>query len=736
MQPSKYQVGILDWLKNGTGNGCCNAVAGSGKSTTLRLAAIALQKSGLLPSHIKIIVFGKANSLDLVTKFGLQWKNSISTLHSAGWSLLKQYLKISPSISRGLIKSSKYKKIAQELNFIGSPKNPNSYLKVEGAIAKDADFVKLIDLVRLTNQEPTPEAVKDICKHFEMPDIYEFLIVASAIAECLKEGQRQARAKQAFDFTDQIWLPVEWNLSSQKWFKPYKFVLVDECQDLNAAQLELSLMLAGTEGRLLYVGDPKQAIMGFAGADNNSYNKIVERTNATELPLSICYRCPRSHIELVKRNFPEIPIEPHEDAAEGSIVQCDDKDLNELLKTGDLVISRKTAPLVSLCIKLIARGIKATVKGKDIGEAIKRDLEEIAQIPGFEYEHFNNAVSQYKQIKFAKYEGLDNEEQLKENLNDKLEALTIIYQSQPNAKSVFDLGLYIDELFSDDTSPVTLSTCHRAKGLEGDRIFIHKPQDLPMTWRNQLDWQLEQENNLLYVALTRSKSELFIVGDADWYNLNEEEAQPGDNIINPDNAEQQQETSETLPEISTQTEQFPEHIKALESLVEPATANELQSECGKQWVNLGLITLDAGTQSRKANSQATINDYADQMREEQWQFEREPLPVLFYDGTNYYPGDGHHRIMAADQAEITDIYCDVKAGSKRDAIFYSTSANKYHGLPRSNADKWNQVEMLLQDEEWQSMSDRAIGEHCGVSGSLCWESSRQACRRKWYCKYF
>jgi superfamily I DNA/RNA helicase len=64
---------------------------------------------------------------------------------------------------------------------------------------------------------------------------------------------------------------------------------------------------------------------------------------------------------------------------------------------------------------------------------------------------------------------------------------------------------YIDSLFSDESSPITLSTCHRAKGLEGDAIFIINLRDLPMVWRNQQGWQLEQEHNLLYAALTRSK---------------------------------------------------------------------------------------------------------------------------------------------------------------------------------------------------------------------------------------
>jgi len=45
---------------------------------------------------------------------------------------------------------------------------------------------------------------------------------------------------------------------------------------------------------------------------------------------------------------------------------------------------------------------------------------------------------------------------------------------------------------------------------------------MPAMWKNQQDWQREQEHNLLYVALTRAKQKLFIVGDADWCrNLDE-----------------------------------------------------------------------------------------------------------------------------------------------------------------------------------------------------------------------
>lgn len=538
MELSSYQEKIITWIKNGVGHGCCNAVAGSGKSTTLRLAASALKEAGVKPSEIKVCVFGKANSLDLIAKFGQEWKESISTLHSAGWSLVKKHLSIRNSYEVKL-SANKYKEIAEELGLIGKRGNYGS-LQLDDAIEKNEDFTKLIELVRLTNSQPIAETIEEICDHFEMADIYEFSIVADAIAQCLNIGENQAMRKTGFDFTDQIWLPVKWKLNQQRWFKPYKFVLIDECQDLNAAQLELAIALAGNDGRLLFVGDPRQAIMGFAGADCNSYQNILERTKSIELSLSICYRCPSSHIELVKKNFPEIPMIARANAVDGKIEAIAEGDLWSdkpcRLTTGDMVICRKTAPLVKLCIRLITRGIAATVKGRAIGELIKGDLKEIAKMPGFRYSNFNDAVSAYRAAKQQRYEGLENEEQLLEALNDKLEALTAIYKSQPQATCIAHLENYIDSLFSDEISPITLSTCHRAKGLEGDRIFIISPHDLPMVWRNQQGWQLEQENNLLYVALTRSKSELYVVGNASWLNPKPEpepEPEKKDETVSP-----------------------------------------------------------------------------------------------------------------------------------------------------------------------------------------------------------
>ncbi|MBD2503936.1 UvrD-helicase domain-containing protein [Anabaena azotica] len=515
--PSKYQLGIIEWVLSGKGNGCCNAVAGSGKSTTLLIVAKALWQAGFKPNDIKICVFGKNNSNHLIKKFGPLWKSSISTLHSAAFSLVRRELNVKHS-EEITVSKLKYQRIAQSLDLIPKRGLKVGRLWAENIISNDDDFLKLIDLVRLSHQQPTAEVVNAIAAHHEIETVQQPQLVAQWIARCLQIGEEWAITQKKLDFTDQIWLAVKWRLHERPWFKPYRFVLVDECQDLNPLQLTFVLSLIGNIGRILGVGDPQQSIFGYAGADNQSYYNLVRLTQAAELPLSICYRCPRSHIALVKKIFPHIPIEPAPDAIEGVIHQIEEKGVENFLQNGDVIISRKNAPLVSLCIKLIGLGMKANVLGRDVGDSLKKELDLIAKLPGYSFQFFNDAIAQYQAVKLERYRDLDNEDELRQKLLDKLEAILTIYQSHTAATSIENLKSYIDEIFSDEKSAITLSNIHKFKGGEGERIVIYKPKDVPMTWRNQLAWQEEQERNLLYVALTRSKRELFIVGEANWFN--------------------------------------------------------------------------------------------------------------------------------------------------------------------------------------------------------------------------
>ena len=71
----------------------------------------------------------------------------------------------------------------------------------------------------------------------------------------------------------------------------------------------------------------------------------------------------------------------------------------------------------------------------------------------------------------------------------------------------------LNTLFSDtrNGNAVTLSTVHKAKGLEADNVFILLPEFLPFLRKDQQQWEIEQEYNLKYVAITRAKKNLYYV---------------------------------------------------------------------------------------------------------------------------------------------------------------------------------------------------------------------------------
>jgi superfamily I DNA/RNA helicase len=85
---------------------------------------------------------------------------------------------------------------------------------------------------------------------------------------------------------------------------------------------------------------------------------------------------------------------------------------------------------------------------------------------------------------------------------DKIECLENLCE---DAKTLDDVKDNIKELFidGDDSKRVILSSTHKAKGLERERVFM-----LNWTFRKNGP---QEEKNLIYVAQTRAKSNLFIV---------------------------------------------------------------------------------------------------------------------------------------------------------------------------------------------------------------------------------
>lgn len=129
-----------------------------------------------------------------------------------------------------------------------------------------------------------------------------------------------------------------------------------------------------------------------------------------------------------------------------------------------------------------------------------------------------------------------------------------------------------------------------------------------------------------------------------------------------------------------------------------------------QKLPLSQIRLDGGTQPRAAIDMAVVDDYADAMHNGV----KFPPVTVFYDGAEYWLADGFHRRKALYTSDSEDIECEVRQGTREDAQWFSFSANKTHGLRRTNEDKQQAVKAALMHPKGVALSDHQIGKHVGA----------------------
>ena len=131
-------------------------------------------------------------------------------------------------------------------------------------------------------------------------------------------------------------------------------------------------------------------------------------------------------------------------------------------------------------------------------------------------------------------------------------------------------------------------------------------------------------------------------------------------------------------------------------------------------MKLNQLTIDGGTQSRVKIIQEAVDEYAESLKGGA----RFPPVLAYYDGIKYYLTDGYHRYFAHQKAGLRDIEVTVVNGTLRDAILRSYSVNAENGRHRTNEDKRNAVQSMLNDFEWQFWNDTEIAKACRVSPFL------------------
>lgn len=467
---SPYQEAIFRFGEKERGDLVVVARAGSGKTTTIKELCARMTRSRIL-----VCAFNNKIRDELTLKLNNLRHVQVKGMNQIGYGTMIRYRGQKLEVDRYRIRDFVRRTV------------PDDFKEARG------DVTKLVAMC-MANLATTEAGIEHTMYAYDLRPTDPLLepLYKQWVQATLAFSEAPA---PTISFDEQVYLPAKLNLTTGS----YDVVIVDEAQDLNACQYRIVMNAVNpTRGRIIAVGDDRQAIYAFRGADADALEKFRTDLRATVLPLSVTYRCPKSVVRLVQRIVPDFEAAPG--AIEGVVATASEKEFLTHVGEGDAVISRTNAALTKYCMMLLGKGRRARIIGRDLGSKldgllartttndVKAALEQLSVYVGEESERLVAA----------------RKDDRAEELIDNLEALRAISEDTP---SVDQMRRKVAALFDDDDRAadkgiIPFMTVHKAKGLEFDRVWMFES-----TFRMS---SLEGEN-LYYVAATRAQRELFLV---------------------------------------------------------------------------------------------------------------------------------------------------------------------------------------------------------------------------------
>lgn len=445
----------------------------SGKTTTL------IELMGMTYGEITFLAFNKSIVNELKEK--VPSNVNVMTMHSLGIkSVMRKHGKVDINAS----KTNKWikKNIEEDVWEVSKKEAAQLYLVLP----------RLYDIYRLTLCESKEQLLEQALKigvEFKMNHL-------DMVMDLVGQLSKYNRSPKEVDFTDMIYLPAtdrSYTLNrSDLW-------CIDEIQDLSPCQ-QLLFNRARGRSRFIGVGDPKQSIYLFAGADSDGFNKFAKIPNTTVMPLSVCYRCPTRVVS--HANKVHDIMESPEWMKVGRAYKGEVTDAQE----GDMVICRNVKPLVSVFFKLIAQEKRCYIKGKDIGESLIRvvkpykdkTLEQMFDAFAENLQELEGELIEQGIMKPRNHPRYGN-------LQEKHDVCRIISATYNTPQKML---IALENMFGDEDSVgICLSSIHKSKGLEANNVYFLDQHLIPSKYATTEE-QIIQEMNLKYVAITRAQDEL------------------------------------------------------------------------------------------------------------------------------------------------------------------------------------------------------------------------------------
>lgn len=250
---------------------------GSGKTfvTTQRIHRL-ITSLGIEPAQILVITFTKAAALEMQERFFRLMENERPPVHFGTFHAVFYYILRQSAQYRGytIITETERRKLVRDImhshkRFLGLQEED-----IEELLAEISRWKAGRDREQLTIQKLREE---------------DFLFLA-------QEYQGYLREFLKFDFDDLVDACLVLLKQDEKilsrWRAQFRYILIDEFQDISPGQYEIMRLLAAPENNLFIVGDDDQAIYGFRGASPDSIQQFFrDYGDAKRILLDVNFRC-------------------------------------------------------------------------------------------------------------------------------------------------------------------------------------------------------------------------------------------------------------------------------------------------------------------------------------------------------------------------------------------------------------------------------------------------------------
>lgn len=448
----------------GKSNILVKALAGTGKSTTLKMAL------GVIPQRsVLICAFNKRVADEFAQTMPKAPKGStfiVKTFHALGLSVLNGYwrLRVDSKATEDIVNRAAGHAISFKMR---------------------RSATRLLRILKETYAEhatPSDAHVLALGLEHQMFDKMSDVEIGLTV-EVVRDAyvvSLDFEGRDSIDYCDMVWGPVVRDLAPKS---RYQAVMVDELQDISRPQLALVRKMLIPNGKFVGVGDLRQQIYGWRGSMGGAaWSTIKEDFKAIELPLTMTWRCSVAVCEVARAIVPSLRARP--DAPKGVVQDCTWDNLPRSIvgrepmniiqqqeargKIHTFVLSRNNAMLLDCALFLWRSHVKFELNsGKELLDPIFTilDTKLDTRNPGV----FHASLKKWRDHELARAEKA-NASAYADQVEEQAAMLAVAVQyTEPSG-----IKRLLADIINPNDSGVLLSTVHKVKGLEAERVFLLK----------------------------------------------------------------------------------------------------------------------------------------------------------------------------------------------------------------------------------------------------------------------